>query len=446
MKYKILFPVETTTRELSYKLLLSARFAALGHECYVGSKSEISRLFEAVSPFVYFDKGYHKGVSEQIYANVKKHGGLIVNLDEEGGVDFADNSTILNRYADEVFALCDLVFLWGRKQYDFLKSNKAEFRDDKVIVTGHPRFELLKESYHYLYEKEAERLRRTYGDYILVCTNMGFGNNIRGDDFVRTNYGSRIRLIEEMIAFDKLKVASYVSMVRRLSSLSACNIVLRPHPEETMDAYRKPLAGIKNVSVIYENSVIPWIAGSKVMIHPDCTTGIEATMYGKTAISYLPQASGESSTVTVLPVKLSYCFQREDELIAFLLNDGHHVDTHESITSQLLNDFFSFQNDSADMIVQTVIELLDGQTARHPAGSPANGFPGNNKWIALLKGIYHAVSGSKAGLLTDHKLKGLNMDAINALLAGFKSVMPGVVRGVKVVKMNDGLFKLWCQE
>ena len=45
---------------------------------------------------------------------------------------------------------------------------------------------------------------------------MGFGNNIRGDDFVFKNYGNRFENIREIVDFDKLKREVYVELVKAI--------------------------------------------------------------------------------------------------------------------------------------------------------------------------------------------------------------------------------------
>ena len=217
--YKILFPVETAARELVYKLVLSARFAEIGYECYLGSKDEMNQLLKYIKPVAYFDKGYHAKVSEGIYDAIKRYSGIIINLDEEGGVDFKDSSTISARYPDKVFQICDLIFLWGNNQYNFLNTIGRHFIEGKVVVSGHPRFELLKQSFHGLYENERKAIGDRFKRFILINTNMGFGNNIWGDSFVRENYGARIKNIDSIIDFDKIKIECYVSFIKKLSPL-----------------------------------------------------------------------------------------------------------------------------------------------------------------------------------------------------------------------------------
>lgn len=442
MAFKLLFPIETAVRELPYKLVLSAKFAQAGYECYLGAKGQINRLFEEVSPFAYFDKGYHPGVSEQIYKKIKAHGGLIINLDEEGGVDFEDNSTLSHRYDDTVFNKCDLIFLWGQRQYDFLQHTKSTFREDKVVVSGHPRFDLLKPQFRALYENDVKSLKKRYGEYILVCTNMGFGNNIRGDDFVRSNYGDRIHRIEEMIAFDKLKVSAYVSVGKRLSFELSCKIVIRPHPEERKETYTNALKGLRNVSVIHENSVVPWIIACKTMIHPDCTTGIESAMLGKLPISFLPGDPAKNARLTTLPVKLSHRFQNEDELIGFLTTTESNNKFNDAQINRLLNDFFSFQKNSTNLVVKSVLAMLAGwDVSNNYNRQMFYDFRRSKRLRSALRKLYHRLRGSDASKLMDNKRRGLNKDAIEAIMCNAKLILNLDDRAI-LTKIDEDLYRL----
>ena len=47
---------------------------------------------------------------------------------------------------------------------------------------------------------------------------MGFGNNVKGDDFVIENYGNRFKNIKNIVSFDKIKVNAFVELIRELSN------------------------------------------------------------------------------------------------------------------------------------------------------------------------------------------------------------------------------------
>ena len=127
---------------------------------------------EQLKSYIYLDKGYHKSVSEEIYAIVKKNNGIIASLDEEGAIDYSDGSTLLGRYSRELFNNVDHTFLWGANQYKLVKRNTEPHH--QVSITGHPRFELLKPRFHSLYEDQVEQVKDRYNDFILIIFNTYF--------------------------------------------------------------------------------------------------------------------------------------------------------------------------------------------------------------------------------------------------------------------------------
>jgi surface carbohydrate biosynthesis protein len=436
--FKLLFPIETASRELLYKLVLAARFAALGYECFIGSKQQINRIIDVIDPVVYFDKGYHPNVSEDIYRIVKRHDGVIVSLDEEGGVDFGDCSTLLSRYPNDIFKWCDQIFFWGKTQHDLIKSNCDKFLENKAIISGHPRFDLLKQSYHYLYRSDVEKIKQKYGDYILINTNMGFGNNIRGDEFVRKNYGGRVKDLETIISYDKIKLRNYIRLARQLAASLGMNFILRPHPEEDHSCYRDAFNNLDNVSVIYEGSAVPWILGAEVMIHPDCTTGIESYMMGKKPISYLPVS--EYRHTTHVPVEVSYKFSNNDEVLRFILKKGY-VSSENDDAGHLLHDFFAFEMDSQHIIVDAINQMLEEMPENASIKRLPGGYALSSTVREILASVYRywAVNGQTA--LAKNKLRGFDIKSVKSTFSRIVSGLDGVSR-VELKVINSRLFSI----
>ena len=331
--------------------------ALKGFRCYLGRKSFINYLIKNLKGYIYLDKGYHKGVSEKIYVEIKKNNGIIVSLDEEGGVDYSDGSTLLGRYSTALFDNADLTFLWGNKQKELVENNMNN--EAKAVVTGHPRFELLKPEFHYLYQDEVDKIKKRFQDFILINTNMSFGNNIRGDEFVASNYGSRFKNIDQIVAFDKKKLEAYRSLIIELSQQLNKTIVLRPHPEEDHSFYLDAFKKMTNIHVVYEGSVVPWILAADLMIHPDCTTAIESLFIGKKPISYLP-TDYPPDFVTHLTLKSSECFTSQSELILFINNEIDSIKRVDLKKYLFAEDFFSISKHTTELIVGKINQLNNG--------------------------------------------------------------------------------------
>jgi len=397
-------------------------------------------LVDIVKPFVYFDKGFTMNISDGIHDKIRFNHGVIVNLDEEGGVDFKDSSTILARYPEEAFKSCDLVFLWGINQYNFLKENRKSFNESKVIVSGHPRFEMLKPEFHAMYLDETDRIKKCYHDYVLFNTNMGFGNNIWGDSFVRDNYSSRIKHIDTVIKFDKKKIEAYISLIRRLAPVYKNNIVVRPHPEENINTYRDAFSGLDNVKVVYEGSVIPWILGSEVMIHPDCTTGIESLMLGKRSISYLPPGN-EENACAFLPMKLSRQCITEDEVIDLIFKREQLKDNGEN--DYLLDDYFSFTKSSRNTIVGEVNELLK-KVKVDETNELSGSYMLKRRLKDILRPFYMRIM-NKNNDLFHNKLKGFDKKSVTDTFNTIRSVHDPS-SAVEIERIFSSLYRIKIQD
>jgi hypothetical protein len=78
-------------------------------------------------------------------------------------------------------------------------------------------------------------------------------------------------------------------MIRECAqSLPDKNFIVRPHPSENHDAWRKFMEKLPNVKIIHSGAAIPWIMGSEGLIHNGCTTAVEAFVLDKPVLSYRP--------------------------------------------------------------------------------------------------------------------------------------------------------------
>ncbi len=349
----VLIPIEISKRELLYKLVLCNYLASHGYNCFLGTKSNINLLVSKFRNFLYIDKGYHMDNSEKIYEKIKINNGIIISLDEEGAVDFKDGSTLRNRYSKILFKFSQLVFFWGKYQNNLVSDNNES--NTKCIISGHPRFELLKKEYNFLYDQTVKIISKNYNEFILINTNMSFGNNIRGDEFIINNYAKRFKNIESLIKNDKIKIQYFADLIKKLINKNF-KVVIRPHPEENEETYKKVLHGFKNFYVSKEYSSIPWILASKIMIHSDCTTGVEAYMLGKKSISFMHNKF-DKNYLTVLPQKCSFVIDNDDEIIDFISKEKFKLKNNKIVKE--LYDCFNFNENPFTIIVTSIKKIIN---------------------------------------------------------------------------------------
>ena len=80
-----------------------------------------------------------------------------------------------------------------------------------------------------------------------------------------------------------------VKLLRKLlNEFPNFNFILRPHPNETKEAWEKILVNkYENLTINKSGSLADYIFSSELLIHTGCTSGIEAALMGKKSISFV---------------------------------------------------------------------------------------------------------------------------------------------------------------
>jgi hypothetical protein len=154
---------------------------------------------------------------------------------------------------------------------------------------------------HPFYKEEANKIRGTYGDFILINTNFNHVNAFSpiqnlfqtvkspGEEpqFGRAAKGMTREYAEGFRDHKQAIFESFQELIPALDhSFPDYTIIVRPHPTESPDIYNKIAARCKRVRVTNEGNVVPWLIATKALIHNGCTTGVEAYAMGVPAISY----------------------------------------------------------------------------------------------------------------------------------------------------------------
>ena len=401
--FYILLPVETVSREIDYKLYLSVMLAKKGFKIFLGKKDEIYSLFQNLnSSFAYIDKGFHENLSvEKIYKVIKKNSGMLFHLDEEGAIDFKDNRNIKRRYSKDVFEYCDKIFLWGNHQKKILQDS-IYFDKDKVLVTGHPRFEMLKSSLVNIHLNKSKDIKLKFGKFILFNSNTKYANHIHGEDFLHENYGTRIENLTERIIYDKIKLKNNIELFKAILDKTDFDIVIRPNPEENINYY-KELLDDPRIHCIYDESAIPWIMSSVYTIHNDCTTAIESCLLGKKPIAYMKNYDQELSPF--LPLEVSEIFSNVDKIIDYISSSN---DTLYEIPA-IINNLFSTQLNSTEIISNEINNYVVKNCKKNNSTSLGIKY----RMISFFKIFIHKIfnySNYKKNLLSKNKLSEIDND------------------------------------
>lgn len=318
-KYKwLLIPIENYVREFYGKLLFSAVAAERGWGIIMAYKGDI-RFNPPDMSGVVIDLNM---TSDERASRYMSHGWRVSAWDEEGLLYNNRDVYAHRRLNDEALKKFDFIFLWGENQCKDILNYKNEIKE-KLVLTGNPRFDLLRPDLREFYSRDATTLKRKYGKYILINTTFGDVNHYFGKNNVfKVLTGKSLTKEQELdqIAREKYKVQLLRAFIDMLPAFSAHfpehKIIIRPHPSENFDTWRLAAKDLPNVMMIHEGDSIPWMLSAEIVIHNSCTTGVQAYLLGRPVIAYRPVYSDKYDMY--LPNALSYQAQDIDQLITLV--------------------------------------------------------------------------------------------------------------------------------
>ncbi|ASF38027.1 hypothetical protein CEH05_02470 [Halobacillus halophilus] len=326
-------PIEIKSRELDAKLLLAYYAVKENYRVIIGEHKAVETALHHFPKGIFFSKGYPERIRKRMLTSTKRLGHTLVELDEEGLIIPDKTAYLSDRMNKGILRLVEQEYCWGEYQQNII-SAAYPGEKDKCYAVGNPRFDLLQEKFRRLYEEKANSLRTKHGEFILINTRFSLYNHRRGKKKGTSNPSS---------LYIKKLYYSFITLIRRISEkYPSVPIIIRPHPTENVQSYRKALSNCENVKIIQAGNVIHWILASRLVIHNGCTTGIEAALLGKPVISYMPFKSGKYDVD--LPNEVSLIASTEKDLFSFIDSyyDTQNSDhTTERLRSTSLPEYYA---------------------------------------------------------------------------------------------------------
>jgi surface carbohydrate biosynthesis protein len=297
----LIIPIENQVRELDAKLLLALVCARHGFSSIIGSRFEIDLRAAAFRPAIYLAKSM-TARSRKMFRILTLAGHRIAAWDEEALIHPPDQ-TYFDRRLDPVsITFVSDLFAWGEDNAALWRRWPDLPEDIAIHLTGNPRGDMLRPELKDFFAAASEELRREYGDFLLVNTNFSFVNPFFPDQglyqpgkldeegrplYGRAAVGMEREFVDRLFRHKTSVFDSFREMLPRLAeAFPGLKIVIRPHPNENHAVYKELAASRKNLVVLNQGNVIPWIRAARAVIHNGCTTGVEAFMLEEPAISY----------------------------------------------------------------------------------------------------------------------------------------------------------------
>ncbi len=371
------FPMEIAAREMDSRLLIALHAVRHGFEVIMGQKWVLQKNAARAPQGAWLFKTLMPGDAGPMQ-RAKDAGHVVCAIDEEVP-GLWEGCAELRWVARQAMDNCDLVFCLGEAHKEAMDAKFPEHAQ-ACVVTGNPRWDMLRPALRALHEEAARRLKARFGRFILVNTNSGYTNSAKvsaekffeglfRDGRLDRNRPEDHELVRQLLAFDRANFAAMPEIVRRLSEAFAdVHIVLRPHPTERLEPYQQAFAGLENVTVEAGGPVAPWLMACEFLIHTSCTTASEAFALEAPAICFEALETPLNETLFLSP-HLSRRTKSVDQLMEWAgdLLAGRREDAWRSPEMlRIFHRFFAAQEGepAASRIAAAIAERVPEDMAR----------------------------------------------------------------------------------
>lgn len=297
--------IEVTAREYYSKLLLSYFAAKEGYTVIIGDILRFFKYNTNHKGIFHFKDIAPSSLNLLLFKKLKKSGFQITSIDEEGGIEYKNfdskksNSFQKLRFSNQTISLVDKVFTWGNFDHDSLLQEYKNFKN-KIINTGNSRYDFCSSKLDFFFDQEKDLSEENNKKPILIVSDLGYAMSqkpiwdqfqvLREAYFKDDNLNNYEFELYENFANKTLFLGEFVKLIRKLvKDFPDEKFVLRPHPTESVSAWKKIVGEYKNLEINNDDTSIHWIRKSKLMIHNSCYTSLEASLLKKPIISFCPE-------------------------------------------------------------------------------------------------------------------------------------------------------------
>ncbi len=445
-KAVLLIPVENQVRELDAKLLLACVAARRDLTSIIGPKRKIENLIASFPRGIFLSKSL-RIVKRKFFPISRLLGHEIVAWDEEALVHLPAETYFSRRLSPVGMEHVSHLFAWGNDNAELWREYPHMPAGIPIHITGNPRVDLLRPDMQGYYKPEADHIRKTFGNFILINTNFNHVNAFYPtqnlfqpvkEPGATAEFGQAARGMSRQYAegFRDHKQAIFKDFQEMIPELEQAfpdyPFVVRPHPTENQNVYEDIANRCRRIQVTNEGNVVPWLMAANVVIHNGCTTGVEAFVMRVPAVTYRKTVNDlYDDGFYRLPNRLSHqCFNFEElqtTLAQILRGD---LGAAEGVERRALVDHFLVGLDGP-LACQRMVDILDGIAEEQSLTAQP-------KLLLRLKGRYQAnkrrvrktykayLPGSfKSADFERHRYPGITASEIAERLARFQKELGG---------------------
>ena len=159
----------------------------------------------------------------------------------------------------------------------------------QVTVAGCPRFDFYDPKWRTVLA--ADDAHREPSGHFLINTNYSVGNprfttRAENIEYCHREYGTPYETLAQRVDVEDTAIRETIAMAARLAAdYPERRIVLRPHPFEDPEPYRRELGAYANLVLSDQGPVHPLVCDAAAVIQRSCTTAVESVAAGVAALS-----------------------------------------------------------------------------------------------------------------------------------------------------------------
>ena len=296
MKKNLYLLYELIDREFESKLLLSILGAKKNFRCFILDRNFFLDNISKFDPGIVIYKSVVPN-DERIIKKVKEFGNIFVCIDEEGILQWDEEYIYKIRYGDNSLGILDYLIMLNKKQENLLLQN-YKIDKKKYLTFGYPRIEFLEAlSKKHDLSNISKKIKDKYGRYIFFPTSfpsnhmMGKKGNTLSiqealgkeeDKNQKKFYSNSMNLIYHM-------EKNYIELLFYLAkNYQDLNIILRPHPTESVEVWRDRIKNLKNIKIDSEYPSFYYLKNSFLTIQYGSTISVESFVMKHICYQYDP--------------------------------------------------------------------------------------------------------------------------------------------------------------
>lgn len=364
MKYHtkpiVFLPVESTPRELDYKLNLARHFCKEGFDVMIGNPPFIrDELKYKNYQGIFLEKGCNP--DPEFYGYLAQKGLYLYDLGDEGAAEPVYSLS----YPPAVESLKQFrkIFLWGDSQKNKLYElyNDAEL-NDKYCVVGCPGFDLSTPKYKRF--NVGLKPKELPDSYILVNTNFGCINSYNIQEQLNACSiisPSSIKMIEEGFIKEQKEWPIFKEWLESIiQSFPNERFVIRPHPTEIQKNYEDAFGQYTNVVVSKEGNVNYVNSCAKLILHKDCSTAMQGYLSGVPSLSLGGKSLAKG--YAQWPLNFTYIPKNIEEAKAWIVEILKNKKLRDDVENRLdysankaLNAYFKNIGESTERLIAHIL-------------------------------------------------------------------------------------------